>query len=135
VTEPLWLDLADVLDIHGGQLASFGGLDGIRDETLIESALLRPQNMFYYENVEDALLLAIRLGVGLAKNHGFIDGNKRTGAVAMIEFLAINGYVLQYPGNDSTFGVLFEAAVTNRMTEEEFAETLYPYLESLEPYA
>lgn len=91
--------------------------------------------MFYYENVEDVLGLAIRLGIGLAKNHGFVDGNKRTGAVAMIEFLAINGYVLNYPANDSAFGVLFEAAVTDRMTEEEFAETLHPFLEAIEPYA
>lgn len=45
---------------------------------------MRPQNMFYYESVEDALSLAIRLGVGLAQNHGFVDGNKRTGLVAMI---------------------------------------------------
>jgi hypothetical protein len=54
-SEPLWLDLGDVLDIHKGQLASFGGADGIRDQDLIESALARPQNMFFYENVEDAL--------------------------------------------------------------------------------
>lgn len=135
MTEPLWLDLADVLDIHKGQLASFGGSEGVRDEKLVESALARPQNMFFYENVEDVLILATRLGVGLAKNHGFADGNKRTGAVAMIEFLAINGYVLRYPSNDSTLGVLFEAVVTDRMTEEEFAEALYPYLETIEPYA
>ena len=81
MTEPLWLDLADVLDIHRGQLASFGGAEGVRDEDLVESALARPQNMFLYENVEDVLILATRLGVGLAKNHGFVDGNKRTGAV------------------------------------------------------
>ena len=135
MTEPLWLDLADVLDIHKGQLASFGGADGIRDQDLIESALARPQNMFHYENEEDSLSLAIRLGVGLAKNHGFVDGNKRTGLVAMIEFLAINGYVLDYPSTDSALGVLFEATVTDRMSEAEFAEALYPYLQSIEPYA
>ena len=135
MTEPLWLELSDVLDIHTRQLATFGGAEGIRDQDLIESALARSQNMFLYDSVEDVLILAIRLGVGLAKNHGFVDGNKRTGVVALIEFLAINGYVLRYPPNNSTLGVLFEAAVIDRVTEEEFAETLYPYLETIEPYA
>lgn len=135
MSEPLWLDLSDVKSIHEGQLASFGGAKGIRDVNLIASAIERPHNLFHYEQVEDLLALAVRLGVGIAKNHGFVDGNKRTGLVALIEFLAINGYVLDYPSNDSALGVLFEAAITDRMSEEEFAETLYPYLESLEPYA
>ena len=86
--------------------------------------------MLHYENKEDSLRLAVRLGVGLAKNHAFVDGNKRTGLAALIEFLAINGYVLEYPSNDSAL-----AAVTDRMNEEEFAEALYPYLELIEPYA
>jgi death-on-curing protein len=102
---------------------------------LIESAIARPLNMFHYEQVEDLLTLAVRLGIGLAKNHGYVDGNKRTAVVALIEFLAINGYVLDFPANDSNLGVLFEAAVTDRMTENEFADTLYPYLNSIEPYA
>lgn len=59
-----------------------------------------------------------------------MDGNKRTGAVAMIEFLAINGYFLDMP-NDTTLGALFEAAVTGRMTEEELVEDLFPYVEPL----
>jgi death-on-curing protein len=135
VTEPIWLDLDDILDIHKGQLARFGGADGVRDQDLVESALARPRNMLHYENKEDLLRLAVRLGVGLAKNHAFVDGNKRTGLAALIEFLAINGYVLGYPSNDSALGVLFEAAVTDRMNEEDFAEVLYPYLELIEPYA
>jgi death-on-curing protein len=135
VTEPLWLNLSDVTEIHAGQIARFGGAAGVRDEKLIESAIARPKNMFHYESLGDLLALAVRLGVGLAKNHGFVDGNKRTGLVALIEFMAINGYVLDYPSNDNALGVLFEAAVTGRTTEEEFAETLYPYLETIEPYA
>ena len=134
MTEPLWLELSDVLEIHKVQLACFGGAEGVRDQNLIESALNRPQNMFHYESQEDLLALAVRLGVGLAKNHGFIDGNKRTGLAALIEFLAINGYILDYPSNDSALGVLFEATVTDRMSEEEFAEALDPYLKTIEPY-
>ena len=58
MTEPLWLELNNVLDIHEGQLARFGGASGIRDQALIESALARPLNMFHYENVEDLLALS-----------------------------------------------------------------------------
>jgi death-on-curing protein len=72
----------------------------------------------------------VRLGVGIAENHGFVDGNKRTGAVAMLEYLAINGHFLDMP-NDTTLGALFEATVSGRMTEEELAEDLFPYVELL----
>jgi len=128
--EPLWLELDEILESQAEQLALFGGPPGIRDIGLIESALIRPQNMYHYEGVDDLLLLAVRLGVGIAENHGFVDGNKRTGAVAMIEFMAINGYFLDVP-NDTTFGALFEAAVTGRMTEEELVEDLSAYVEPL----
>lgn len=128
--EPLWLELDEVLESQAEQLALFGGPPGIRDIGLIESALMRPQNMFYYEGVDDLLVLAVRLGVGIAENHGFLDGNKRTGAVAMIEFLAINGHFLDVP-NDTTLGALFEATVAGRMTEEELVEDLFPFIEPL----
>ena len=129
--EPIWLELDEVLESQAEQLALFGGPPGIRDIGLIESALMRPQNMYCYEGVDDLLVLAVRLGIGLAENHVFVDGNKRTGAVAMIEFLAINGYFLDMP-NDTTLGALFEAAVTGRMTEDELAEDLFPYIEALD---
>ncbi len=128
--EPLWLELDEILESQSEQIALFGGPPGIRDIGLIESALIRPQNMYHYEGVDDLLLLAVRLGVGIAENHGFVDGNKRTGAVAMIELLAINGYFLDVP-NDTTLGALFEAAVTGRMTEEELVEDLSAYVEPL----
>jgi len=70
------------------------------------------------------------LGIGIAKNHGFVDGNKRTGASAMIEFLALNGFLLNMP-NDTTLGALFEATVTERLSEEQFADDLYPYIEQM----
>ena len=126
--EPLWLELDEVLESQAEQLALFGGPPGIRDVGLIESDVMRPQNMFHYERVDDLLVLAVRLGVGIAKNHGFVDGNKRTGAVAMIEFLEINGYFLDMP-NDTTLGAVFEAAVTGRLTEEELVEDLASFVE------
>lgn len=125
--EPLWLELDEIIEAQAEQIALFGGPPGIRDIGLVESAVIRPQNMYYYEDVDDVLVLAVRLGIGLAENHGFVDGNKRTGALAMIEFLALNGYFLDLP-NDTTLGALFEAAVTGRMTEDEFVEDLYPYV-------
>jgi death on curing protein len=97
VTEPLWLELSDVHGIHTVQLARFSGGDGVRDEDLIASALARPINMYHYENVIDLLALAVRLGLGIAKAHGYVDGNKRTGLASLIEFLAINGLPLLSP--------------------------------------
>ena len=126
-SEPEWLTLDDILESHQEQLRRFGGSDGIRDLTLIESALARPHHLFHYDGEGDTLTLAVRLGLGVAQNHGFVDGNKRTGAVAMLEFLALNGYHLDMP-NDTTLGVLFETAVTGGMSEEEFIQDLFPYV-------
>lgn len=124
----MWLDLDGVLEAHEEQIELFGGATGVRDLSLIESALARPQQLYHYEGEGDMLILAVRLGVGIAQNHGFVDGNKRTGFVAMLEFLGINGYVLALP-SDTTPGVLFEAAVTGDITEMQLVEDLYPYIE------
>lgn len=131
VDEPLWLELDEILEIQAEQLALFGGPPGIRDIGLIESAVVRPQNMYHYEGVDDLLVLAVRLGIGISQNHGFVDGNKRTGAMAMLELLAINGYFLDMP-NDTTLGALFEAAVTEKMTEEELVEDLAAFVEKID---
>ena len=127
----MWLDLDDILETHEEQIARFGGADGVRDLSLVESALARPQQLYHYEGEGDVLTLAVRLGVGLAKNHGFVDGNKRTGFVAMLEFLGINGYALAMP-SDTTPGVLFEAAVTGSISEAQLADDLYPYVQPLD---
>lgn len=128
--EPLWLSLDDVLEIQIDQIGRFGGAEGVRDEGLIESAIVRPQQLFYYESQSDILALAVRLGVGIARNHGFVDGNKRTGAAAMIEFLIINGYYLGM-ADDTTLGALFEAAVAGGMSEDELADDLFPHVRVL----
>lgn len=127
--EPLWVEIDSVLEAHKEQIERFGGPEGVRDIGLIESAIERPKTLFHYEGETDVLALAVRLGLGIAKNHGFVDGNKRTGAIAMLEFLAINGYVVKLP-NDTTLGVLFEAAVAGKMTEQELADDLYPHIEA-----
>jgi len=86
-----WIDLSVVLAIHEQQIAEHGGALGIRDLGMIESALGRPQNLLLY-NDPDTFDLAAAYGYGLAQNHGFIDGNKRTAYVVTRLFLILNGY-------------------------------------------
>ncbi len=88
---PRWIDLSVVLAIHEQQIAEHGGSLGIRDLGMIESALGRPQNLLLY-NDPDIFDLAAAYGYGLAQNHGFIDGNKRTAYVVTRLFLILNGY-------------------------------------------
>ncbi|HYI64609.1 MAG TPA: type II toxin-antitoxin system death-on-curing family toxin [Allosphingosinicella sp.] len=128
-SEPLWLDLDEVLKAHDEQVAVFGGSPGVRDMALVESALARPQQLYHYDGERDVLTFAVRLGVGLAQNHPFVDGNKRTGTVATIMFLALNGYGLVMP-NDEKLGRWMEAVIEDRMSEAELADALYPFVVS-----
>lgn len=109
MTEPIWLDLGIVLDFHAEQLALFGGADGMRDLGLLESALARPQNKFTYGETKLAVLAAA-YGFGIAKNHPFIDGNKRTSLASMIVFLGLNKLDLDAPQDETTAIVLALAA-------------------------
>ncbi|KZD04878.1 type II toxin-antitoxin system death-on-curing family toxin [Oceanibaculum pacificum] len=95
MTEPVWLSLAEILYIHEQSIAGFGGLDGLRDEGLLQSAIARPQQLFSYgEPPPDLADLAAALATGLAKNHPFLDGNKRTAFMAAAVFLSVNGLYL-----------------------------------------
>ena len=89
----VWIERAIVLAIHNEQLAEHGGLTGIRDEGLLESALARPLNLAAY-HTPDCADLAAAYGFGIARNHPFMDGSKRTAFVAIELFLAMNGYEL-----------------------------------------
>jgi death-on-curing protein len=87
-----WLTTADVLAIHDQLIAEHGGADGIRDINLLASALARPQQLFAYGQPEpDIAALAAAYAFGVAKNHAFVDGNKRTLAVVTEAFLRLNG--------------------------------------------
>lgn len=88
--EPIWIDEADVHAFHLGMLSMFGGLSGIRDEGLLQSALGRPQNLFVYGQ-PSLYELATEYAVGIVKNHPFLDGNKRAGFMAAALFLETNG--------------------------------------------
>jgi death-on-curing protein len=109
MTEPRWLELGIVLDFHAEQLALFGGADGIRDLGLLESALARAQNKYSYGET-DLAVLAAAYGFGIARNHAFIDGNKRTALASMIVFLNLNGLDLDAPQEAATAIVLALAA-------------------------
>ena len=87
--QPEWLTTQMVVAIHSEQLAIFGGSAGLRDRALLESALGRPRNKWAYEKSELATLAAA-YGYGIARNHPFVDGNKRTALLAIYTFLGIN---------------------------------------------
>ncbi len=91
MTEPIWLDQRSVLALHAELLREYGGLGGVRDEGLLESALARPQNQAAYGDPTLAEMAAA-YAFGIARNHPFIDGNKRTALTAADVFLQLNGY-------------------------------------------
>jgi death on curing protein len=109
MTEPEWLDTDIVLDIHAEQLALFGGGDGMRDLGLLDSALARPLNKFAYGE-SDLAALAAAYAFGIARNHPFVDGNKRAAFGSMIVFLGLNGIDLDVPPQDATAIILEVAA-------------------------
>jgi death-on-curing protein len=105
--------------VHEEQLTEHGGAAGVRDAGLFESALARPQNLALYEK-PDAAGLAASYGFGIARNHPFIDGNKRTAFVAAELFLDLNGFELLADDADCVMTML--AVATGEMDEATFAE-------------
>jgi death on curing protein len=118
MTEPEWLDVNIVLDVHAEQLALFGGADGIRDLGLLESALARPNNKFAYGESDLAVLAAV-YAFGLARNHPFVDGNKRAAFGSIIVFLGLNGIDLDVAPEQATAMILGLAA--GEISEESLA--------------
>jgi death-on-curing protein len=121
MTEPRWLPKDLILAVHNRQLAEHGGGAGVRDEGLLESALARPQNLFAYGE-SDVAVLAAAYAFGIAKNHPFVDGNKRTAFVACELFLAANGYDLLASDEECLAMMLGLAA--SEVSEAEFAAWL-----------
>jgi death-on-curing protein len=119
--EPRWLPKDLILAVHNRQLAEHGGGAGVRDEGLLESALARPQNLFAYGESELAAL-AGAYAFGIAKNHPFIDGNKRTAFVACELFLAANGYDLAT--SDEECLAMMLGLASSEVSEAEFAAWL-----------
>ncbi len=107
--EWVWIDPAVVLAVHEEQLAEHGGAAGVRDAGLLESALARPRNLAHYGE-PDVCELAAAYAFGLARNHPFIDGNKRSAFVATELFLLLNGWRLVASDADCVLVMLSLAA-------------------------
>ncbi|MQT13821.1 type II toxin-antitoxin system death-on-curing family toxin [Segnochrobactrum spirostomi] len=117
--EPTWLDRRALLDVHDATIARDGGLPGLRDEGLLESALARPLQLFHYGGIEDVPTLAAAYAVALARNHAFFDGNKRAAFAALGLFLLANGLRLTAPPAEATRVMIAVAA--SELDEEAFA--------------
>ena len=114
----VWIEESVVWAVHEAQLAEHGGSAGVRDSGLLQSALARPLNLVAYGEA-DASTLAAAYGFGIARNHPFIDGNKRTAFVCAELFLALNGYVLTALDADCVSTMLALAA--GELPEADFA--------------
>ncbi|MGV9009680.1 type II toxin-antitoxin system death-on-curing family toxin [Brevundimonas sp.] len=117
--EPRWLAKADIIELHDYVLARTGGSPGLRDDGLLESALARPLNRWAYEGVQDVRALAATYGIGLAKNHPFIDGNKRAAFLGLGLFLELNGWTLT--ASDEEAIATFYAVAASQMSEDALA--------------
>ena len=119
MTEPVWIDKLAILFAQAEVLAEHGGAEGVRDEGLLESALARPRNLFAYEGIEDVSRLAASYAVGIARNHPFVDGNKRVAFIALALFLALNGARLKADQADA-FRQIYGVA-SGEIREEQLA--------------
>ena len=118
--QPQWLSRLVVDAIHTDQLREHGGLPGIRDEKVLESALARPQQKWHYGAVTDIPMLAAAYAFGLVKSHPYRDGNKRIGFLAMVTFLGINGRRLE--ATDAEVVTEFLALADGGISEDELAQ-------------
>lgn len=109
MNQPFWLTRQMIVAIHDEQLAIHGGASGLRDEGMLESALDRPKNKWSYENA-DLAELAAAYAFGIARNHPFIDGNKRTSLLALYTFLGVNGIDFVVPEAEAAAMILSLAA-------------------------
>ncbi len=98
--EPIWVPQSAVLVLHDRTLNEHGGLAGIREFRLLESALARPRQLYAYGNNPNIVELAAAYTTGIVRNHPFVDGNKRTGFLVALEFLFNNGYRLADLGGE-----------------------------------
>lgn len=126
--QPRWISKAVALAIHDEQLSEHGGGQGLRDEGSLEAALDRPRNLLHY-STPDMAALAAAYAFGLARNHPFVDGNKRTSFVVTELFLDLNGYELTM--DDATAATTWLSLAAGEVTEEALAEKIRAALRPL----
>lgn len=130
--EPEWLLESVVIAVHQMLLAEHGGAEGIRDRGLLSSTLTRPKNLFVYADSPPSLFdFAASYAYGLAKNHCFVDGNKRIALAAALTFLELNGFRLKAPKLETYSAVIGLAA--GEFTESGFSNWLAACSEPLSP--
>ena len=117
----IWLDAADVTAYHAEQITEHGGSGGLRDRGLLESALARPHNLAAYGEPA-AFDLAAAYAFGIAKNHPFVDGNKRVALVASVTFLELNGW--QFMAAEEDAAIAFLGLAGGKVTEQDLSRWL-----------
>jgi death-on-curing protein len=118
--EPRWLARLVVDAIHNDQLREHGGLPGVRDETVLESALARAQQKWHYGEETDIPVFAAAYAFGLVRNHPYRDGNKRIGFLAMVTFLGINAYI--FDATDAEVVTTFLALAAGEVSEDQLTD-------------
>ena len=121
MNEPVWITREDCLAYHESLLERFGGLSGIRDESLLDSALNRPKHLLTYGK-PSIFQMAASYAHGIVKNHPFLDGNKRAGFIAAALFIETNGFRFQAPEEEAVLETLSLAA--GETSEEAYAARL-----------
>jgi death-on-curing protein len=120
MTEPLWLQRVWVDALHFQLLKRFGGAYGVREEGTIDAALARPRNKWAYDSQVDLATLAAAYAYGLTRSHGYVDGNKRIGFLAMAVFLELNGSTLE--ATELEVVRVMVAVAAGKMEEPELAD-------------
>lgn len=126
-----WVQAGSVFAMHQRQIAEHGGTEGVRDEGLLLSAMARPENLNAYGENVDLAALAASYAFGIAKNHPFLDGNKRTALVVAVTFLNLNGFDFDAP-EEETY-ITFLKLAEGTLAEGELAEWLRERLYRLPP--
>lgn len=123
-----WLSIDEVMAVHARQIAEFGGASGLRDPSVVASALARPLNRAAYEYDVSLSDLAATLAFGIARNHGFVDGNKRTALASSAVFLRLNGYRLDAADDDAvkTFLALASGAIDEATLADWYRARVIP---------
>ena len=118
--EPIWLSVVQVRMLHAESIKYFGGLAGIRDEGLLESAVDRPRNKFAFGDTKSLFVLAASYAFGIARNHAFVDGNKRTALLSIRAFLFRNGCIFEPEEADTV--AMIEGLAAGTVDEDVLAK-------------